>query len=293
MTLQNFIIILFFLSFYSCKENKKRSEAQQIVTEWIGKTVQFQDGIPCNILGKDTVSGLCSGSFQKEYKILLYVDSSGCSSCRLKLAQWRQLIEEADSLFEGNLGFLFFFQPKNKKELGFLFQRDNFDYPVFIDMNNTVNHLNKFPHRGEYQCFLLDKSDRVLMIGNPTLNPKIWELYKEVITGEVSTKPLVTAIEPERTEIEMKNFQLGKTSEAVFVLKNVGSQPLVIQMVNTSCGCTVPEWEKYPIAPGKSTEIKVKITPEEKGYFNKTVTVYGNTETGRIVLKVSGMVTEP
>jgi hypothetical protein len=287
--LTRFVIILSFF-FYSCKENKKRTEVQQIVTEWIGKTVQFPESIQCNILGKDTVPGLCSGLFQKEYKILLYVDSSGCSSCRLKLAQWRQLIEEADSLFQENLGFLLFFQPKSKKELGILFQRDKFDYQVFIDMNNTINHRNHFPQHQEYQCFLLDSNNKVLMIGNPTLNPKIWELYKEVITGEVSTKPLVTTVEPEQTEIEINDFQLGKTSEAVFVLKNTGSQPLVIQMVNTSCGCTVPEWEKYPITPGKSTEIKVRITPEEKDYFNKTVTVYGNTETGRIVLKVSGMV---
>jgi hypothetical protein len=118
----------------------------------------------------------------------LYVDSTGCSSCRLKLFQWKQLIEESDSLFQDRLSFLFFFQPKNKKEIAYLFQRDNFNYPVFIDMNNTINRLNHFPEKMEYQCFLLDKDNKVLMMGNPTLNPKIWDLYKEVITGEVSTK---------------------------------------------------------------------------------------------------------
>jgi hypothetical protein len=153
--------------------------------------------------------------------------------------------------------------------------------------NGSEKRLN---FQMEYQCFLLDSNNKGLMIGNPTLNPKIWELYKQTIAGEVTAKPLVTTVEPRQTEIEIRDFQLGKTSEAVFVLKNTGSQPLIIQMVNTSCGCTVPEWDKQPIAPGKSTEIKVSITPEEKGYFNKTVTVYGNMETGRIVLKVSGMV---
>jgi hypothetical protein len=52
----------------------------------------------------------------------------------------------------------------------------------------------------------------------------------------------------------------------------------------------VPNWEKQPVAAGKNTEIAVKITPEEKGYFNKTVTVHCNTEEGRILLKVGGMV---
>ncbi|MDR0604718.1 MAG: DUF1573 domain-containing protein [Bacteroidales bacterium] len=284
------VFLMMFLAFFACKEDRKRTEVAQIVTEWIGKTVQFPESIQCNILGKDTVSGLCSGTFQKEYKILLYVDSSGCSSCRLKLFQWHQLIEEADSLLEGDLGFLLFFQPKNKKELGFLFQRDKFDHPVFIDMGNTINYLNNFPQHEEYQCFLLDKNDKILMIGNPTLNPKIWELYKQIIIGEVAAKPLVTTVELEQTEIEIKDFRLGKTSEAVFVLKNTGVQPLVIQMVNASCGCAVPEWDKQPIAPGESAEIKISITPEEKGYFNKTITIHCNAEDAPILLKVRGMV---
>jgi hypothetical protein len=63
-------------------------------------------------------------------------------------------------------------------------------------------------------------------------------------------------------------------------------------MVNASCGCTVPEWEKQPIAPGQCTEIKVKITPEEKGYFDKTITVHCNAEDAPISLKVRGMVND-
>ena len=85
-------------------------------------------------------------------------------------------------------------------------------------------------------------------------------------------------------------MQIGKTSEAIFVLKNTGKNLLVIQQVESSCGCTVPHWEKQPIAAGKSTEIKVKITPEQSEYFNKTITVHCNTEEGRILLKIKGMV---
>jgi hypothetical protein len=175
--------VILFVSF-QCKENKKHAEASRVVKEWMGKTIQFPEDAQCNILGKDTIPGLCSGAFHKEYKILLYVDSSGCSSCRLRLFQWQQLIEEAGRLFEGSLSFLFFFQPKNKQEMDFLFQRDKFAHPVFIDMNNTINRLNHFPPQEEYQCFLLDKGNKVLIVGNPTFNSKIWELYKEQISGE-------------------------------------------------------------------------------------------------------------
>jgi hypothetical protein len=225
-----------------------------------------------------------------EYKVLLYVDSSGCSSCRLKLPQWKTLMLESDSLFRGKLSFLFFFQPKSKKELTILFREEKFNHPVFVDKKNAINRLNHFPAKPEYQCFLLDKANKVRMIGNPTLQPKAWDLYKQIITGEISDKPPVTVVEPEQTEIELNDLHTGKTSEAVFKLKNTGTQPLIIQTVNASCGCTVPEWAKQPVTVGKSTEIKVKITPEKSEYFNKTVTVHCNTEAGQISLKVKGMV---
>jgi hypothetical protein len=209
----------------------------------------------------------------------------------LKLFQWKQLIAEADSLFEGKLNFLLFFQPKNKKEMNFLFQRDRFDYPVFIDMNNGINQLNHFPEKPEYQCFLLDKNNKVRMIGNPALNPKIWKLYKQTISGQTQTDEIpVTSVSVEQTEIEINDLQVGKKSKGVFKLKNTGNQALIIVRVDASCGCTVPSWDKKPIEPGEETEITVEIQPEESGFFHKTIRVYGNVEKGVISLGVKGIV---
>ena len=177
---------ILFLSFYSCKQNEKRAEAEKIVTEWMGKEIQFPKEYSCNILGKDTTTALCSDLFDKEYKVMLYVDSIGCTSCKLRLFQWNQLIEESDNLFKDKLSFLFFFHPKDKKELQFLLKRDRMDYSVFLDLEDKINQLNHFPEQQSYQCFLLDKDNKVVMIGNPTLNPKIWELYKEQISGKKS-----------------------------------------------------------------------------------------------------------
>jgi len=108
---------------YSCKDNKKREEAAKIVKEWIGKEIRFPENIPCYVSGKDTLSELCSEHFRKEYKILLYVDSTGCTNCKLRLFEWKQLIEETDSLSDNKLSFLLFFQPKDKKELQYLLNK--------------------------------------------------------------------------------------------------------------------------------------------------------------------------
>ena len=182
--MKNLLFILSIVTIFvcSCKDNKKREDAAKIVNEWIGKEIRFPENVPCFVSGKDTVTELCSEQFKKEFKILLYVDSAGCSDCRLKLFEWKQLMVEADSLFGGKVGFLLFFQPKDIKEMSYSFAKYRFDYPVFMDTKGAINSLNRFPQETQYQCFLLDKNNKALMIGNPVANPRIWELYKELIT---------------------------------------------------------------------------------------------------------------
>jgi hypothetical protein len=291
--MKKYVTILFAviipLAFFSCKKD----DAERVVRKWAGKEIQFPTKYQCNFIGMDTTLVCCNQLFNTEYKVLLYVDSIGCTSCRLKLSIWKKIVEESDSLFKDKLSFLFFFQPNNEKEMNFLLKKDKFKYPIFIDSKNNINRLNHFPNQSEYQCFLLDKDNRVLMIGNPTLNPKIWELYKQTITGDTNTSSQnqpITTVSVEQTEIELTGLVIGKTSHAVFKLKNTGNNPLLIHSVNTSCGCTVPTWEKKPIEAGEETEIKVAIKPEESGVFHKTIQVFGNVEKEDITLTVKGLV---
>jgi len=55
-----------------------------------------------------------------------------------------------------------------------------------------------------------------------------------------------------------------------------------------SCGCTVPDYPKHPIAPGESGELKIEYKPgKQEGKQNKTVTVTANTEPSQTVLRIS------
>ena len=44
-----------------------------------------------------------------------------------------------------------------------------------------------------------------------------------------------------------------------FKFTNTGDAPLVIVTVSASCGCTKPEFDPKPIAPGDSSEIKIRL----------------------------------
>lgn len=282
-----FFISLFLVLGTSCKENKEK-EIEKIVAEWVGKTIQFPQNVPCTSLGKDTVFPDANTS----YKILLYTDSIGCISCKLQLAMWRNYIEDADSTMPNKVRFLFYFQPKNSKEFSAMLKYNKFKYPSYIDPENKINIANKFPLDMNYQCFLLDENNKVVMIGNPTLNPNMWNLYKQVIMGKenISDNTRATTVEIDQSEIELKNLKKGETTMAIFTLRNTGEKPLVINDIATSCGCTVAERDEKPINPGESTQVKVKVTPDNTGYFTKTITVFCNTRDSSIQLTVKGVV---
>ncbi|MFT5761360.1 MAG: hypothetical protein ACI8WA_000471 [Polaribacter sp.] len=97
----------------------------------------------------------------------------------------------------------------------------------------------------------------------------------------------------DKTEYDFGTVIDGEIIETVFTLTNTGKSPLVITDAKTTCGCTVPSWPKdKPIAPGESTEIKVKFNTAGKGGGRqvKDVTLFTNTAVGREILKLKGIV---
>lgn len=78
-----------------------------------------------------------------------------------------------------------------------------------------------------------------------------------------------------------------------FVFTNTGKEPLLLKNVQSSCGCTTPEWPKEPIAPEAKGTIKVKYNTANVGPFTKTITVYSNGSANPITLRISGTVEAP
>ena len=277
-----FIIIFFFIS---CQESEKVRIAH-LVNEWNMKEIKFPNNSVFTIQGKDTVA---IDYQEANYKIVTYVDSMGCVVCKLQLNRWKQLIAKIDSVTHGNVPFLFYFHPKDIKELRYLTRRDNFTYPVCFDEKDEFNALNQFPDEMMFQTFLLDKDNRVLALGNPVLNPQIEKLYLKELTGkDKSTDTSVTEMTIDQTEYDFGTFSMSERQECVFRITNTGSSLLMVQDVVTSCGCTKVEYDKHPVPPGESMDLKVKYEAEESGRFTKVVTVYSNAETSPVRLRIKG-----
>ena len=82
----------------------------------------------------------------------------------------------------------------------------------------------------------------------------------------------------------------GDNGTCEFVFKNTGKADLILTNCRSSCGCTVPEWPKDPIAPGKKGVIKVKYNTNRIGLINKSITVESNAVNNRVVLNIKGNV---
>lgn len=169
----------------------------------------------------------------------------------------------------------------------------HFDYPVCIDEQDSLNKLNDFPTEMAFHTFLLDKSNKIIAIGNPIHNPKIKELYLKIIQGG-EVKPdnrkliIQTEVSVDKYTISLGHFDWQEKQKASFVLKNIGKSLLVIQDVNTSCGCTEVTYSKEPIQPGGSVVLDVSYRAETPGSFDKTITVYCNANSSPIVLRITG-----
>ena len=85
-----------------------------------------------------------------------------------------------------------------------------------------------------------------------------------------------------------ENDPVHKTT---FTFTNVGNAPLVINQVIASCGCTIPRYDKRPIAPGQKGSIEVTYngTGKFSGHFKKSITVRTNGKNEMTRLYIEGV----
>lgn len=94
------------------------------------------------------------------------------------------------------------------------------------------------------------------------------------------------------TTHDFGKIQVNKPVTHQFTFTNSGNSPLVISSVQASCGCTVTDYTKDPIAPGAEGYVKATYNAAKVGVFTKTVTVKANSEESIVQLNIKGEVVE-
>jgi len=98
----------------------------------------------------------------------------------------------------------------------------------------------------------------------------------------------------DKTEHDFGDVLQGEVVTCSFHFTNTGNVPLLISQVSTSCGCTVGDYPRDPIAPGKSGVIKATYDSKgHHGFQKRTLTVMSNTMPANNVLILKAKVLTP
>lgn len=142
--------------FYSCNRNGIAANLK----EMYGKEIIFPD----------------SFNSGHDYVMVHYIDSSNCTSCKLKAEHWKSLFDEIRK--EGiSIDMIFVSHPKiydDAKKIIFNVFPDSIS--VLNDLNNNWRSTNDIPPNDIFHSFLIKKGYGIIVIGNPITNEKIKQL---------------------------------------------------------------------------------------------------------------------
>ena len=123
------------------------------------------------------------------------------------------------------------------------------------------------------------------------------KLSTDLVTSPKSateTSDKQAAIKFDKEEHDFGTLLQGEVVSYSFHFTNVGNMPLIVSEVGSSCGCTVGDYPREPIAPGKTGSIKVTYNSAgHHGFQSRYLTVMTNTNPAKTTLRIKGKVQTP
>ena len=118
--------------------------------------------------------------------LIAYYAPENCISCKIKsLYRWDELLLAGDTLSDFNISFIFQTDTLRNHDIELL------DYPVILD--STANFINvnpSIPDDSRYHTFLLDRNNRVVLVGNPLASDAMWSLFRKTLDNMLANDGL-------------------------------------------------------------------------------------------------------
>ncbi len=161
---------------FSCglKDKAWKSQVEKVITDKIGKKLIIPDSLELFI--DNSFSVFLSKSLDDHLKIVGYIDAN-CGACLMNFSFWKDFMGEINRKNINCNVYLFVNIDKNNINT---IQKMGFDYPFILDCKSSFAALNDLWDK-RFQTALLNGENEVILIGDPTLNPALRDLYMEVI----------------------------------------------------------------------------------------------------------------
>jgi hypothetical protein len=151
----------------------------------------------------------------------------------------------------------------------------------FIKIAPIVVALTLFSCKKEQTADQLVTEEGTAQVATPNIDSH------EDMVKEAQSKPLTNIVLSE-AQFDFGKIRKGDQKEHTYEITNMGENPLIISQVKPGCGCTVPDYTKEPILPGKKGQITLKFDSSSfDGLVNKQAEIYANVEKAPIVIGFS------
>ena len=256
------------LTLSACKTDKDRMA--EIVEEWHGREIVFPE-VMTDFQTGDTID-----LADADFTIFTYVDSVGCTGCKMKLQVWREFLNSLDSIANGNVRFVMVADGTDVKELSYLTKRYGFEYPVYLDTDHLMSDIYSFPEKVALQTFLLDKNRKVMSIGSPVYSSEIEKMYKAIISGKMAfSSDATTLVTVEPNRINLGDLSPNESTSYPVIFSNQGTDPIHIRKIVSSCDCTNLSVPNEVLPQEYEVEATLTFTGDTvPGEFERTIHVY-------------------
>lgn len=314
-----FIVLFLVLSACNKESNSSISETEDVLKEWLNKTIEINASVGYFTTKGDTIPQPQDTNF----KIVRYIGSEGCTTCNLHLHRYKQILKDLSDTSGSEVGFLCIVNPSDLNQLQRVLKRQNLGkLPIFIDLTDSINKLNNFPKQNELRTFLVDGDNRVIAVGDPAKNPRVKKYFLHLLSNDsirkesISTNTIPTAIVSNDTvtpsnkttaegnlalarlimypaEMELGTVHVGDTIVQEFNVTNISGNKCVLALEPT-CDCISATLKpSNVIEPHESYKLEVRfIAKDPKPKFKCKINFVGNIEFQPFFLKITGNIIE-
>jgi len=158
----------------------KKSEIRVVLKKMMHSTVVLPDNITCI---RDGDSYPLREYMRGKGKLIVFVDSTECSLCRIdKFVRYEDLIEQAEYTGKYEIMFLLSVRHSSYQEIVEHIQLMEFPYAICIDEDNAFRCLNPtIPDDPKYHTMYVDAGGRIRLVGDPVKNEKILNMFLKIV----------------------------------------------------------------------------------------------------------------
>ena len=98
-------------------------------------------------------------------------------------------------------------------------------------------------------------------------------VFSSALFAQPAVKTVADVAKFTAESIDLGKIKVSNPATAVFTVTNIGKDPLIIETASPTCGCTISNYTKEPIAPGKTGTINATYNAAGVSHFDKHLTV--------------------